>query len=441
MKTASRTEPQPLPYDLTELQRDANNQFGFSAKKTLNVLQALYEHHKLVTYPRTDSRYLTKDMESTMRGRLKAIAGGYADVVKPLLSQKAVSATKRVFNDQKVTDHHAIIPTDEPLHMRDLSADERKVYDLIVRRFLALFYPPHRYDVISAAIDIAGETFVVHETVDRETGFKAVMRHENPNQRKQRELQSLIENQTLTPQEIVIEKGFTEPPSRMTEADLLTRMEKYGLGTPATRADIIERLLQTEVVDRQSGRFIPTKKGKQLIDLVSDDLKSPELTSRWERELEAIARGKGNAKTFLANIRNQTHKLVREIKTSDKTYRAHNLTGSKCPECGKNLKEMKGKNGNMLVCSDRQCGYRRRKDPILSKRRCPQCHKRMEIHQGKAGKYFQCRPCNLVEKSEQAARKMSKREERQLLKKYSGNDSLNTSLGDALKAALQEKDD
>lgn len=440
VKQKTKSEPQPLPYDLTELQRDANRRYGFSAKKTLNILQQLYEYHKLVTYPRTDSRYLTKDMETTMPKRLKALSDGYRDEVKLLLGRNAPLLAKRVFNDHKVTDHHAIIPTDEPLVLSDLSADERKVYDMIVRRFLALFHPPHRYSVITAVIDIAGETFVTHETREVERGFTAVMRQERA-AANQSERLPLKEGQTVVPKDIVMEKGYTEPPARLNEADLLARMEKHGLGTPATRADIIERLLQTEVVTRHNGRFRPTPKGKQLINLVSEELRSPELTSRWERELEAIARGKGNAKTFLANIRRQTYTLVNEIKTSDKTYRAYNLTGSKCPECEANLKEVKGKNGTMLVCSNRGCTYRRRKDPVLSNRRCPQCRKRMEIHQGKAGPYFQCRSCNLVEKKDRLTGNVSKREERQLLKKYSGRESLKTNLGEALKAALQKREE
>lgn len=440
VKQKTKREPQPLPYDLTELQRDANRRYGFSAKKTLNILQQLYEYHKLITYPRTDSRYLTKDMETTMPKRLKALSDGYRDEVKLLLGRNAPLLAKRVFNDHKVTDHHAIIPTDEPLVLSDLSADERKVYDMIVRRFLALFHPPHRYSVITAVIDIAGETFVTHETREVERGFTVVMRQERA-AANQSEPLPLKEGQTVVPKDIVMEKGYTEPPARLNEADLLARMEKHGLGTPATRADIIERLLETEVVTRHNGRFRPTPKGKQLINLVSEELRSPELTSRWERELEAIARGKGNAKTFLANIRRQTYTLVNEIKTSDQTYRAYNLTGSKCPECEANLKEVKGKNGTMLVCSNRRCTYRRRKDPVLSNRRCPQCRKRMEIHQGKAGPYFQCRSCNLVEKKDRSTGNVSKREERQLLKKYSGHESLKTNLGEALKAALQKREE
>ncbi|KZE68912.1 DNA topoisomerase III [Fictibacillus phosphorivorans] len=440
LQKKEKTEAHPMPYDLTELQRDANRRFGFSAKKTSSVLQKLYEQYKLVTYPRTDSRYLTKDMENTMYDRLQGLSSGYREEVQPLLKQRGNVVAKKVFNDSKVTDHHAIIPTDEPLHLGDLDNDERKLYDLIARRFLALFYPAYRTETLTASLSVAGETFVARETLVIDPGFKVLSGKEEESPRA---LANLKEGQTLSVKEVNAEKKLTEPPSRFTEADLLTRMEKYSLGTPATRADIIERLLGSEVLDRRNNKLHPTPKGKQLIDLVNDELKSPELTAKWEEELEAIARGKGNPKEFLENIRKQTKQLVMEIKTSSQEYRAHNLTGSKCPECGKLLKEVKGRDGKVLVCSDRECSYRRRKDPKLSNRRCPQCHKKMELHNGKAGTYFQCKPCNVVEKAEDKKKKVTKREERQLLKKYSANnkedEGFGNSLADALKAAMKDK--
>jgi DNA topoisomerase-3 len=440
VRTAERkekTESQPLPYDLTELQRDANRRFGFSAKKTLSTLQRLYEHYKLVTYPRTDSRYLTKDMAATMAERLKAVAAAYPDEVRPALKRNGKVLAGKVFNDAKVTDHHAIIPTDEPVFIEDLSADERKLYDLIVRRFLALFYPPCRYEHVQTVFEISGETFVVRETVCTDPGFRLVTGKEEGDTRS---LETLEPGRTFRVKDLRIEQHWTEPPERFSEADLLQRMEKYGLGTPATRADIIEKLLQSQAIDRQNGRLYPTPKGKQLIELVNDQLKSPEMTARWERELENIARGKGNPGAFMKDIRKLTERLVAEIKESDQTYRAHNITGSKCPECGEFLREIKTKDGRMLVCPDRSCGYRRRKDPKLSNRRCPQCHKRMEIHEGKAGLYFKCRMCNIVEKAEEIKKTVSKHEERELLKKYSKKDeAFGNPLAEALKAALKDQ--
>ncbi|UQD51183.1 DNA topoisomerase III [Bacillus methanolicus] len=435
-----KSEQQPLPYDLTELQRDANKRFGFSAKKTSSVLQRLYEQYKLVTYPRTDSRYLTTDMEATMLDRLEAMSSGYKEEVRPLLANKGRVIAKRVFNNEKVTDHHAIIPTEERLNISDLSADEQKLYDLIARRFLALFYPSYQYETIHAVFDVNGETLSARETVVVDPGFKRVLGKSNDELDNQ-QLGDLTISQSFKVKNVEMKKKLTEPPLRYSEADILSQMEKFGLGTPATRADIIERLVETEVVERQNGRFYPTKKGKQLIELVNEELKSPELTARWEKELEAIARGKGNPKTFLHNIRKQTEHLVSEIKKSDRSYRAHNLTGSKCPECGSFLKERTTKEGRILVCSNMECRFRKHKDPKLSKRRCPQCKKRMEIHEGKAGVYFQCRPCNVVEKAEEKKKAVTKREERQLIQKYSQkNEAFGISLGDLLKQALEDKE-
>lgn len=435
-----KSEQQPLPYDLTELQRDANKRFGFSAKKTSSVLQRLYEQYKLVTYPRTDSRYLTTDMEATMLDRLQAMSSGYKEEVRPLLANKGRVIARRVFNNEKVTDHHAIIPTEECLNISDLSADERKLYDLIARRFLALFYPAYQYETVHAVFDVNGETLSARETVVVDPGFKAVL-GKNDDEPDNEQLGDLTKGQSFTVKNVVMDQKLTEPPLRYSEADILSQMEKYGLGTPATRADIIERLVETEVVERQNGRIYPTRKGKQLIELVNEELKSPELTARWEKELEAIARGKGNPKTFLQNIRKQTEHLVSEIKKSDRSYRAHNLTGSKCPECGSFLKERSTKEGRILVCSNMECRFRKHKDPKLSKRRCPQCKKRMEIHAGKAGVYFQCRPCNVVEKAEEKKKAVTKREERKLIQKYSQkNEPFGTSLGDLLKQALEDKE-
>lgn len=433
-----KTEPQPLPYDLNELQRDANKRFGFSAKKTLNLLQTLYERYKIVTYPRTDSRYLTKDMAGTMLERLEALPSQYKEEVRFPLQQKGKVIAKRVFNNEKVSDHHAIIPTEEKAHLADLSNDERKIYDLIVRRFLTMFYPAYKYESILVEFSVEGETFVTRDTNVVEQGFKKVLQSD---ENISKPALNIKKGEQYTIKGGTIQEKWTEPPGRFTEADLLGVMEKYGLGTPATRAEIIEKLVESEVVERHQGRFHSTKKGKQLIELVNDQLKSPELTAKWERELELIAKGKAKREDFLKNIRKQTAFLVSEIKKSDKTYRAHNLTGSKCPECGSFLKERNTKEGKILVCSNFDCSYRKRKDPKLSNRRCPQCHKRMEIHEGKAGLYFQCRPCNIVEKAEEKKKAVNKREEQKLLQKYAKKEeSFGVSLGDLLKAALKEEE-
>lgn len=431
-----KIESQPFPYDLTELQRDANRRFHFSAKKTANVLQALYERHKLVTYPRTDSRYLTTDMQHTMLDRLQALEGAYKTIVQPVLKQKGKVRAVKVFNNSRVTDHHAIIPTDERPILQNLSNDERKIYDLIVHRFLTLFYPPYKYENVQIDFEVEKETFTAKESMTVEIGFKTI---ENQGIERNESFSRIKQGQSFTIKDIDVSNHWTEPPKRFNESDLLAKMEHYGLGTPATRADIIEKLLSSETIDRQNHRLHPTAKGRQLIELVNEELTSPELTAKWEAELEAIAHGKGKPDLFIKNIRKQTKQLVLEVKQSDKKYVAHNMTGSKCPECQSLMKEVKGRDGRILVCSNRSCNFRKRKDPKLSNRRCPQCHQRMEIHSGKAGTYFQCRRCNVVEKSESRKKKVSKREEKQLLKKYSNDGDFGNSLADALKAALEDK--
>ncbi|WP_282935403.1 DNA topoisomerase III [Paenibacillus sp. RC67] len=456
LKVVEKNEPQPLAYDLTELQRDANRKYGFSAKQTSNVLQKLYEQHKLVTYPRTDSRHLTSDMVSTLPSRLESLSvQPYAPLVKPLL-RKPLPITKRIVDDSKVSDHHAIIPTEQAPLLHTLLADERRLYDLIVRRFIALFYPVYRYDETVVTVELAGESFHAKGRVTKDAGWKAVYgqdggsapsgaaddNEDEDHGAQQQTLPLLQIGDVLKEARCSLEKHSTKPPARYTEASLLSIMEKHNLGTPATRADIIEKLISTDTIERKMNTLQPTGKGAQLIEIVAPALRSPELTARWEQELEQIAKGKGNMKAFLQGIREQTVSMVREVKNSTTEYKPHNLTSSKCPDCGNSLQEIKGKRGKMLVCIDRECGYKRASEPMLSNKRCPQCHKKMEIHTGKAGKYAQCRHCNVIEMLNDDNRmsgKAAKRNTTKLINQYSDNTNLGASLGDALKAALQKQ--
>jgi len=451
LKTSSKNEAQPLAYDLTELQRDANRKYGFSAKQTSNVLQRLYEQHKLVTYPRTDSRHLTSDMTSTLKGRLESVSvGAYAALVKPI-TRKPLQITRRIVDDSKVTDHHAIIPTEQYVQLDKLTNEEKKLYDLIVRRFIALFYPVYSYDETSLTIEAAGEKFYASGKVMKALGWKEVYGKElssdadsdedNNDQLTQGQiLPSINQGEILKIEKCVQNNHQTKAPLRYTEAQLLTIMEKHNLGTPATRADIIEKLLTTNTIDRQGNRLVPTGKGSQLIEIVANELKSPELTAKWENQLENIARGKGNMNTFLNDIRKQTIEMIKEVKNSTFEYKPHNLTHSKCPDCGKNLMEFKGKRGKMLVCPDRECGHRRDAEPKLINKRCPQCRKKMEIHTGKAGKYAQCKRCNVVEMlNNEGGGKAQKKNNKELIQKFSDNKQLGSSLGDALKEALNNQ--
>ncbi|MFF2480753.1 DNA topoisomerase III [Paenibacillus sp. NPDC058071] len=455
LRTTEKQEPHPEAYDLTELQRDANKRLGFSAKQTSNVLQKLYEQHKLVTYPRTDSRHLSSDMVPTLKGRIESIAvGPYAPIARKLLRGQ-LNVTKRIVDDSKVSDHHAIIPTEQFVNLSALSSDERRLYDLIVKRFIALFYPPYRYEETSVTLVAGSDKLYAKGKVQKDLGWKEVYgadvrlsdedEEEGGSSGADRQPEQLLPSLALGAQLPIKQSRLKElrtmPPARYTEASLLSKMEKHGLGTPATRADIIEKLLSTDTIERSQNRIIPTGKGKQLFELVVEELRSPELTAQWERELERIAQGKGDPSTFMAGIREQAGKWVSEVKRETKEYKPHNLTHSRCPECGKNLMEVKGKRGKSLVCPDRECGYRRSAEPPLTNKRCPQCHKKMEIHDGKAGKYFQCRPCNVIEMvGDKQGGRVNKHQQKKMIAQYSDNVSLSNSLADALKAALSEKD-
>ncbi|NIK70183.1 DNA topoisomerase III [Paenibacillus sp. BK720] len=458
LRTTQKSEPHPQAFDLTELQREANKRLGFSAKMTSNVLQKLYEQHKLVTYPRTDSRYLSSDIVPTLKGRLESVAvGPYAPLARKLLRGQ-LTVTKRFVDDSKVSDHHAIIPTDEYVNLSALGNDERKLYDLIVRRFISLFYPPYTYDETSVVLTVGQDKLYAKGKVQKDIGWKELYggsdarfaadeddeeengRGEDKSTPEQL-LPSLVQGQAVPVKQSRLKELRTLPPARYTEASLLSKMEKHGLGTPATRADIIEKLLSTDTIERTQNRLVPTSKGKQLIELVVDELRSPELTAKWERELELIALGKGDAKRFMAGIREQADKWVTTVKNETKEYKPHNLTHSRCPECGKLLMEVKGKRGKSLVCSDRECSYRRQAEPALSNKRCPQCHKKMEIHNGKAGKYAQCRPCNVIEMlGDKQGGRINKHQQKKMIEQYSDNVSLSNSLADALKAAMKKQD-
>ncbi|MEO2215385.1 DNA topoisomerase III [Paenibacillus amylolyticus] len=449
VKKSEKVEPHPLAYDLTELQRDANRKYGFSAKQTSNVLQRLYEQHKLVTYPRTDSRYLTSDMTATLKERLDSVAiGPYASLARPLL-RKNLNITKRIVDDSKVTDHHAIIPTEQTVLLNQLNPEERKLYDLIVRRFISLFYPAAKYDSVAITVQVGDDSFHVKGTTVKESGWREVYggeysdddddRADDAADHERALLPDVQQGQSVTVQRCHIKSGRTMPPKRYTEAALLSQMEKHGLGTPATRADIIEKLVSSDTIDRQGNSMHPTGKGKQLIELAAPQLRTPDLTARWEAELERIARGQGKPGPFLDSIRSMAKELVSTVKGSKAEYKPHNVSNSHCPDCNARLLEKKGKRGKFLVCPTEDCGYRRSAEKRLSNRRCAQCHKKMEIKEGKAGLYVQCLPCGITETLDKDKQHVNKRDQQKLVKQYAKQESIGSNLGDLLKAAMEKK--
>lgn len=429
----TKTESAPLPYDLTEIQREANQRYGYSAKKTLGLVQILYETHKIVTYPRTDSKYLTNDMKSTMSERLQAVSD-FAPEVKQYLKNGAVVRQTKVFQDNKVTDHHALLPTENRPRYEKLSNEEQKIYQMIVTRFLGLFAEPHKVSQTKITVVFDKEEFIFRQTKVLQAGWKTV---------SQEEASKFDWQQGLRIQpNFTIKKELSAPPKPLTEASLLGQMEKYSLGTPATRAEIIEKLIKSELMERTPQGLQVSPKGKQLLELVNPSLVSPELTESWEKDLEAIAAGKKQAEHFLKEIEKETKRLVQEIKTSKQTYQDFSITQKKCPECGSNLREKNTRDGKIYVCTNQDCDYRRRKDPKVSNHRCPQCHRKMEIIEGKNGAYFRCKYDGTTEKmlgKKEQKKKMTKHEERRLMKKYSQADEPEESpLAAALKAAMEK---
>ncbi|OUN18194.1 DNA topoisomerase III [Ligilactobacillus salivarius] len=429
-----KREAAPLLYDLTELQREANKRYGYSAKKTLNLVQSLYEIHKVVSYPRTDSRYLSNDIKSTLMERLQAIRK-YDSRAEESIKNKAKVILKKVFNDSKVTDHHALISTEQVPNYSKFSADEQKIYNLIVSRFLGIFAQPYTVEELRVVVTFDKDEFIFVGKKVLDYGWK--------NKDASEEVALNLKKDTIVSPNFTVEEKLTTPPSPLTEAGLLAQMEKFGLGTPATRAEIIEKLVKSELMERTGHALRVTPKGKQLLNLVNKELVSPKLTAKWEKQLEDIAHGKMKSQKFIGDIKNDTKRLVSEVKNSKEDYKDFSLTKKRCPECNSFLKVRKTRDGEIYVCSNPECNYRRRKDAKVSNHRCPQCHRKMLIVEGKNGKYFRCKYDGTTEKMTvgKKNKKMTKHEERRLLKKINqDNEPQESSLALALKAAMSKNE-
>lgn len=467
-KTPKRTYA-PLLYDLTELQRDANKKFGFSAKETLNIMQRLYENHKVLTYPRTDSRYLSKDILPTIKDRLEACGVGPYRKMAAAAIKRGVPAKPAFVNDAKVSDHHAIIPTEQFVQLDHMTNEERKIYDLVVRRFLAVLYPPFEYEQTQVTVEIEGERFLASGRIVKSTGWKEVYEaeifaesdeedeeeaFETGKELKGQTLPELQKGQALKKIQVSMTEGKTKPPAPFNEATLLTAMENPvaymeshdrkmaqtlgeagGLGTVATRADIIEKLFAGFLLEKRGKDIYLTSKAKQLLELVPEDLKKPELTAEWEMKLSRIAKGQMKRSVFMKEIVGYTEEVLDEIKTGEGTFRHENLTNHKCPRCGKKMLAVKGKNSEMLVCQDRECGYRETVAKTTNAR-CPVCHKKMQLRGKGDAQIFVC-ACGHKEKLKafQERRKkegagVSKRDVQNYLKKQK-DEPMNNAFADA----------
>ncbi|MEC2866098.1 DNA topoisomerase III [Bacillus thuringiensis serovar kyushuensis] len=454
----------PGLYDLTELQRDANKKFGYSAKETLNIMQKLYEQHKVLTYPRTDSRYISSDIVGTLPERLKACGVGEYRPFAHKVLQKPIKPNKSFVDDSKVSDHHAIIPTEGYVNFSAFTDKERKIYDLVVKRFLAVLFPAFEYEQLTLRTKVGSETFIARGKTILHAGWKEV--YENrfedddvTDDVKEQLLPHIEKGDTLTVKLLMQTSGQTKAPARFNEATLLSAMEnptKYmdtqnkqladtlkstgGLGTVATRADIIDKLFNSFLIEKRGKDIHITSKGRQLLDLVPEELKSPTLTGEWEQKLEAIAKGKLKKEVFISEMKNYTKEIVSEIKSSDKKYKHDNISTKSCPDCGKPMLEVNGKKGKMLVCQDRECGHRKNVSRTTNAR-CPQCKKKLELRGEGAGQIFACK-CGYREKlstfqerrKKESGNKADKRDVQKYMKQQNKEEEpLNNPFAEALK--------
>jgi DNA topoisomerase III len=354
------TQLSPLLYDLTSLQRDANGRFGFSAKNTLGLAQALYERHKVLTYPRTDSRALPEDYIGTVRSTLEMLSEtSYAQFAGEILGQQWVRPNKRIFNNAKISDHFAIIPTS--LAPKNLSEPEQKLYDLVTKRFLAIFYPAAEFLVSTRITRVEGEAFKTEGKVMLQAGWMSVYGREAQTEDQSPRMVPVQPNETVNTIKIDLVGAQTKPPARYTEATLLSAMEgagklvedeelreamsQKGLGTPATRAAIIEGLIFEKYILRVARELQPTAKAFSLITLLRglgiSELSSPELTGDWEFKLKQMERGELGRPEFMRQIEQMTRQIVQKTKG----YESDTVPGDfgeltvRCPKCGGVVKE------------------------------------------------------------------------------------------------------
>lgn len=436
--------PKPL-YNLTDIQQAASALFGLSPKQTLNIIQRLYESHKVLTYPRTDSRYLTTDMKNTLADRLRAIGGDYKEITAKLLHEKDFN-TKRIINNSKVSDHHAIIPTEQKPNYMSLSDTELKIYNLVVKRFLENLLPDYKYEETSYSFKLDNKVFTAKSTKVIQFGFKELSRSEIEDKKisfstKEFSLDSLQYN-----------KKQTTPPSYYTEGSLIYAMENpfefvdddnerkilkqtNGIGTVATRADILEKLFTNDYLVLDNGRIKTTNKAKQLLNLVPKNLKSPSLTATWEKQLDNIAKNKLSKDKFLKDIKDYTRECILEIKDSQDKFKHDNISGKKCEECGSYMLEVDKKGTKMLKCSSPTC-RNRKVISRLTNLRCDNCHKKMTLFGSGENSTYRCVCGNSLKQKEVDKRiKNNKKDKasRVDMKKYMKQESLeNNALRDKL---------
>lgn len=436
--------PKPL-YNLTDIQQAASALFGLSPKQTLNIIQRLYESHKVLTYPRTDSRYLTTDMKNTLADRLRAIGGDYKEITAKLLHEKDFN-TKRIINNSKVSDHHAIIPTEQKPNYMSLSDTELKIYNLVVKRFLENLLPDYKYEETSYNFKLDNKVFTAKSTKVIQFGFKELSRSEIEDKKIS------FSTEEFCLDSLQYNKKQTTPPNYYTEGSLIYAMENpfefvdddnerkilkqtNGIGTVATRADILEKLFTNDYLVLDNGRIKTTNKAKQLLNLVPKNLKSPSLTATWEKQLDNIAKNKLSKDKFLKDIKDYTRECILEIKDSQDKFKHDNISGKKCEECGSYMLEVDKKGTKMLKCSSPTC-RNRKVISRLTNLRCDNCHKKMTLFGSGENSTYRCICGNSLKQKEVDKRiKNNKKDKasRVDMKKYMKQESLeNNALRDKL---------
>tara|TARA_B100001121_G_scaffold309545_1_gene336773 strand:- start:5356 stop:7707 length:2352 start_codon:yes stop_codon:yes gene_type:complete len=504
-------EKQPLLYDLTELQKDANKQFKYSADQTLKIMQELYEKHKILSYPRTSSRYLSSDIAPKCPELLNKVSGltEFSDAINTIKEQN-YSIAKRMIDDKKVTDHHAIIPTDKTPNIGELPTDHKNIYLMVIRRFLSAFLPECEKSHTEIIASAADEVFKATGTMIIVPGWRQLAQQSED--KKDVLLPTVTQGDPAEIKKVTLKKGQTKAPALYTEATILAAMETAGkkidddelrqamkdcgLGTPATRAQILEKLIGVKYIEREKNKLIPTPKGEYLIDcILSEALVSPELTGNWEKELNNMAQSKGKRGEYMEKIKTFTKEVIQKV-ADDNSYTigADQTIYGACPKCEKGkvietpkayscslwksenctfaiwkemaqkkitethvksllksgqtkvIKGFKNKEGNpfdaLLKIINGEVKFDFQKEVVAC---CPICEKGQVVETAKAFSCDQWREtgCKFAIWKEIASRKMTKSEVKSLLKNKELNDleGFKARSGDSFKASLQLTED
>lgn len=368
LETTKKAKACPLLYDLTELQVQANKKYGYSIKETLDIAQALYEKHKVTTYPRTDSRYISDDMIPKLKPLLENIQREDLKVHVSKILEKKLNITKRLVDNKKITDHHAIIPTEKIANVKALNEKEKNIYDMIIERFVAVFMPAYKYNETNLTTLVDQERFYSKGTSVIQLGWREI---ESVKDAKEVIFPPLTLKQEVKVIDYKKVDKTTKPKKHYTEGTLVSAMANIGriiddevlkahlkdkgLGTPATRASILEKLFNVGYIIREKNNILPTNKGLQTISVMPDYLKSPVVTGEWEFELDQIAKGEGDMMKFMNGIKDQVRKIIDEaidpaVKFEDSGDDDREVLAV-CPRCGRNIYE----NAKSFSCSGWKC--------------------------------------------------------------------------------------